>query len=56
MIKFLALIGTLYGVGLLGVGINHAVEAWGAQDMSALIEGGLREGLVWPATFIGWLS
>ena len=56
MFKFLALVGTLYGVGILGVGINRTVEAWGTQDISVLIESGLREGLVWPATFISWFA
>lgn len=55
MIKFLALIVTLYGFGVIGVGISQTTEAWGSQDLPVLIESGLRAGLSWPATFIGWL-
>jgi len=56
VIKFLALIGTLYGIGVLGVGINLTVEAWDSQDISGLIEAGLLEGLAWPANLIDWLA
>ena len=56
MIKLCALIGTLYGIGALGVGISRTVSSWDTQDFSALIETALLEGAVWPATLVEWLA
>ena len=56
MIKFCALVGTLYGIGVLGVGISRTVSSWDSHDLSALIETALIEGAVWPASLIEWLA